>query len=113
MTGWEFPARGCPTARQLSAEQKRIDKEARLTISAELGHGRAQIDYLYLSGAMMQTFDLEQAAAFLRMHPEEVRRRAKLGLCPARSRAKPGCLLRMILLPMCVRAMLVLGKRCR
>jgi hypothetical protein len=36
---------------------------------------------------MMQTLDLVQAAAFLRMHPEEVRRRAKLGLLPG---AKPG-----------------------
>ena len=35
----------------------------------------------------MQTLDLQQAAAFLRMHLEEVRRRAKLGLLPG---AKPG-----------------------
>ncbi|XYJ11993.1 helix-turn-helix domain-containing protein [Telluria sp. B2] len=35
----------------------------------------------------MNTLDLKQAAAFLRMHPEEVRRRAKLGLLPG---AKPG-----------------------
>jgi hypothetical protein len=35
----------------------------------------------------MHTLDLEQAAAFLHMHPEEVRRRAKLGLLPG---AKPG-----------------------
>ena len=48
LTGWECPACGGPTARQLTAEQKRIDKEARLTISAELGHGRAQITSVYL-----------------------------------------------------------------
>ena len=30
----------------------------------------------------MQTLDLRQAAAFLRLHPEELRRRAKLGLIP-------------------------------
>ena len=35
----------------------------------------------------MNTLDLQQAAAFLHMHPEEVRRRAKLGLLPG---AKPG-----------------------
>lgn len=35
----------------------------------------------------MNTLDLHQAAAFLYMHPEEVRRRAKLGLLPG---AKPG-----------------------
>ncbi|MFD2365821.1 helix-turn-helix domain-containing protein [Pseudoduganella sp. GCM10020061] len=35
----------------------------------------------------MGTLDLQQAARFLRMHPEQVRRRAKLGLLPG---AKPG-----------------------
>lgn len=35
----------------------------------------------------MNTLDLKQAAAFLKMHPEEVRRRARLGLVPG---AKPG-----------------------
>ncbi|MFZ6750277.1 helix-turn-helix domain-containing protein [Undibacterium sp. Ren11W] len=35
----------------------------------------------------MRTFDLIEAASFLKMHPEEVRRRAKLGLLPG---AKPG-----------------------
>jgi hypothetical protein len=35
----------------------------------------------------MESLDLVQAAAFLKMHPEEVRRRAKLGLLPG---AKPG-----------------------
>lgn len=35
----------------------------------------------------MQTLSLEQAAAFLRMHPEELRRRTKLGQIPG---AKPG-----------------------
>jgi len=48
LTGWACPACGGPTARQLNTEQKRIDKEARLTISAELGHGRAQITSVYL-----------------------------------------------------------------
>jgi len=35
----------------------------------------------------MKSLALDEAAAFLRMHPEEVRRRARLGLIPA---AKPG-----------------------
>lgn len=35
----------------------------------------------------MRTLSLTEAAALLRMHPEEVRRRAKLGAIPA---AKPG-----------------------
>src|SRR3954447_3945746 len=39
------------------------------------------------AGNDMHTLDLHQAAAFLHMHPEEVRRRAKLGLLPG---AKPG-----------------------
>jgi hypothetical protein len=37
--------------------------------------------------AMMETLDLEQAAQFIKLHPEELRRRAKAGLVPA---AKPG-----------------------
>ena len=48
LTGWECPACGGPAAKQLSAEQKRIDKETRLIISAELGHGRGQITAVYL-----------------------------------------------------------------
>src|SRR4051794_17756578 len=35
----------------------------------------------------MQTLTLDQAAAFLKMHPEEVRTRAKRGVLPA---SKPG-----------------------
>ena len=37
----------------------------------------------------METLDLEQAARFLRLHPEELRRRAKAGRVPA---AKVGVL---------------------
>lgn len=47
-TGWECPARGGATAKQLSPEQRSIDQRARLEISLELGHGRAQITSLYL-----------------------------------------------------------------
>jgi hypothetical protein len=48
LTGRECPACGGPTSRQLNIEQKRIEKEARLTISAELGHGREAITSVYL-----------------------------------------------------------------
>jgi hypothetical protein len=47
-TGWECPARGGPTAKQLTPEQRSIDQRARLEISLELGHGRAQITAIYL-----------------------------------------------------------------
>lgn len=48
LTGWECPACGGSTAKQLNTEQKRIDKGARLTISSELGHGRGSITSVYL-----------------------------------------------------------------
>jgi len=47
-TGWQCPARGGPTAKQLTPEQRSIDQRARLEISLELGHGRAQITAVYL-----------------------------------------------------------------
>jgi hypothetical protein len=47
-TGWECPARGGATAKQLSPEQRSIDQRARLEVSLELGHGRAQITATYL-----------------------------------------------------------------
>ena len=48
LTGWECPARGGPTSRQLTPKQKAIDREARETISHEMGHGREQITAVYL-----------------------------------------------------------------
>lgn len=48
LTGWNCPAQGGPTSRQLSLEQKCLDHKARLTISAELGHGRERITAVYL-----------------------------------------------------------------
>ena len=48
LTGWECPARGGPTSRQLTREQKAIDREAREVISHEMGHGREQITAVYL-----------------------------------------------------------------
>jgi integrase len=48
LTGWKPPAAGGPTSKQLSPEQKVIDRQARLTISRELGHEREQITAVYL-----------------------------------------------------------------
>ena len=48
LTGWECPARGGPTSKQLTPKQKAIDREARETISREMGHGREQITAVYL-----------------------------------------------------------------
>lgn len=48
MTGWAAPAAGGPRSKALSPGQRVIDREARLTISRELGHEREQITALYL-----------------------------------------------------------------
>lgn len=48
LTGWKAPAADGPTSKQLSPEQKAIDRQARLTISRELGHEREQITAVYL-----------------------------------------------------------------
>ena len=48
LTGWACPAKGGPTSKQLTPEQKKIDRDARLTITHELGHGRAQVTATYL-----------------------------------------------------------------
>ena len=42
------PAAGGPRSRELTAAQKVIDQEARLTISSELGHSRGQISSVYI-----------------------------------------------------------------
>ena len=47
LTGWKAPASGGPPARGLSAEQRALDRQARLTISRELGHPRTQIVAVY------------------------------------------------------------------
>lgn len=46
LTGWECPAVG--GVRELSDEQKQIDRAVRLQISSELGHNRLQITGVYL-----------------------------------------------------------------
>jgi site-specific recombinase XerC len=48
LTGWNCPARGGPVSETLTPEQQTIDQEARLTISHELGHGRAAITAVYI-----------------------------------------------------------------
>jgi Phage integrase, N-terminal/Integrase len=47
-TGWHCPARGGPTKKQLTPEQRSIDQRVRLEISLELGHGRGQVTATYL-----------------------------------------------------------------
>ena len=48
LTGWMAPAAGGPKAKALSTEQREIDRQARLTISRELGHEREQVTTAYL-----------------------------------------------------------------
>jgi hypothetical protein len=48
LTGWKAPAAGGPPTRALGAEQRALDREARLTISQELGHEREQITTVYI-----------------------------------------------------------------
>ena len=48
LTGWAAPAAGGPRSKDLTPEQREMDREARLTISAELGHDREQITAVYL-----------------------------------------------------------------
>ena len=49
LTGWAAPAAGGPSSAELMKTGKRDkDREARMTISRELGHGREQITAVYL-----------------------------------------------------------------
>ena len=48
ITGWQCPARGGLTSKQLTAKQKATDREARAVISHEMGHGREAITAVYL-----------------------------------------------------------------
>jgi len=47
LTGWKAPAVGGPKAKVLTPEQRETDRQARLIISRELGHERAQITAAY------------------------------------------------------------------
>ncbi len=48
LTGWAAPIAGGPELKALTPEMRQKDKEARLIISAELGHAREQITVTYL-----------------------------------------------------------------
>jgi hypothetical protein len=48
ITGRHCPAAGGLCSKQLTSEQKKLDREARLRISLELGHEREQITAIYL-----------------------------------------------------------------
>ena len=48
LTGFAAPAVGGPGRTQLTPEQREADTDARLLISAELGHGRGAITAAYL-----------------------------------------------------------------
>lgn len=48
LTGWNPPAKGGPTSKELSEEQKEKDLAVRLQISQELGHNREAITAVYL-----------------------------------------------------------------
>jgi len=48
LTGWKAPAAGGLTSKELTDEQKALDKQARLIISEELGHHRESITAVYL-----------------------------------------------------------------
>jgi hypothetical protein len=48
LTSWNAPAAGGPRARELTPEQKAVDRSARLTITEELGHSRPQVVAQYV-----------------------------------------------------------------
>ena len=48
LTGWAAPVAGGPTRAQLTPAQRVRDLDARLRLSAELGHGREEITTAYL-----------------------------------------------------------------
>ena len=48
LTGRHAPAAGGKTSKELTKEEKQLDREARLIISLELGHEREQITAIYL-----------------------------------------------------------------
>lgn len=48
LTGWPSPITGGPITKHLTREQRKLDHLARLTISEELGHSRAEIVKNYL-----------------------------------------------------------------
>jgi integrase len=48
LTGFHCPAKGGPTSKELTSEQRALNEKARAMISAELGHSREAITAVYL-----------------------------------------------------------------
>lgn len=48
LTGWACPAAGGPTCDRMTADQRNRDREVRLQVSHELGHGRLDVTDTYL-----------------------------------------------------------------
>ncbi|MCY4419779.1 MAG: integrase domain-containing protein [Gammaproteobacteria bacterium] len=48
LTGWKCPVTGGPDSKSLAPNLRKRDREARLTISRELGHEREQVTAVYL-----------------------------------------------------------------
>ncbi len=48
LTGWDSPHQDGPKRKDLSSYEKKLDHEARLTISRELGHNRIEIVAIYI-----------------------------------------------------------------
>jgi site-specific recombinase XerC len=48
LTGWQAPAAGGPSTKELTPEQRARDALARQIVSRELGHERAQVTAIYL-----------------------------------------------------------------
>lgn len=48
LAGFQAPLAGGPTRKDLSADERALDKKARAVISNELGHEREQITVTYL-----------------------------------------------------------------
>lgn len=49
LTGWDASINGGPNSKQLTAEQKEIDRRARMMLSNALGHDRISILKNYIS----------------------------------------------------------------
>ena len=50
LTGWKSPAAGGPKAAEMTPAMQTADREARLEIAEELGHGRIDVTNTYLGG---------------------------------------------------------------
>ena len=48
LTGWPAPQAGGPSRTELTPVQQQVDRQARLVVSRELGHGRSQVTSVYL-----------------------------------------------------------------